>query len=61
MNELAENPFIEADEIKVSVKDGNVVLKGTVENQRSLENAVENARDAGARKVISKLKTREEE
>lgn len=60
-SELAENPFVDADEIEVLVKDGNVLLKGTVENQRSLENAVENARDAGARKVISKLKTREEE
>ncbi len=60
-NELAENPFVDADEIEVSVKDGNVLLRGTVENQRSLENAVENARDAGARKVISKLKTRDEE
>jgi osmotically-inducible protein OsmY len=60
-HELAENPFVDADEIEVLVKDGNVLLKGTVENQRSLENAVENARDAGARKVISKLKMREEE
>lgn len=60
-NKLAENPFVDAEKIEVAVKDGNVLLRGTVENQRSLENAVENARDAGARKVISKLKTREEE
>lgn len=60
-NELAENPFIEADEIDVSVTDGNVLLRGTVEDRRSLEYAVENARIAGARKVISKMKTREEE
>ena len=60
-SELAEDPFVDADEIEVMVKDGNVLLKGTVENQPSLENAVENARDAGARKVISKLKTRAEE
>ncbi len=60
-NELAENPFVESDEIEVSVKDGNVLLRGTVEDRRSLEYAVEDARDAGAKKVISRLKTREEE
>jgi osmotically-inducible protein OsmY len=59
--ELAERPFADADEIDVSVKKGNVTMEGTVQNQRSLDYAVESAREAGAREVISKLKTREEE
>jgi osmotically-inducible protein OsmY len=59
--ELAERPFADADEIDVSVKKGNVMMEGTVQNQRSLDYAVESAREAGAREVISKLKTREEE
>jgi hypothetical protein len=49
--ELAESPFANGDKI-------DVTLEGTVPNERSLEDAVESAREAGARKVISKLKTR---
>jgi osmotically-inducible protein OsmY len=55
-SELAASPLVDADAIDVSVKKGNVTLKGTVENQRSLDDAIESARDAGARSVISKLK-----
>jgi osmotically-inducible protein OsmY len=60
-NELAASPLIDAEDIEVSVRNGNVTLKGTVENERSLEDAIDSARDAGARIVISKLKMQEEE
>jgi osmotically-inducible protein OsmY len=60
-NGLASSPLVDADDIEVSVKNGNVTLKGTVENERSLEDAIDNARDAGAKTVISKLKMQEEE
>lgn len=59
-SELASSPLVDADDIEVSVKKGNVTLKGTVENQRSLDDAIESARDAGARTVLSKLKMQKE-
>jgi hypothetical protein len=59
MNELAKHPSINMGEIKVMVKAGDVLLKGMVENQRSLDDAIESARKAGVRKVISKLKLKE--
>ncbi|MDN5943181.1 MAG: BON domain-containing protein, partial [Nitrospira sp.] len=58
--ELAESPFANGDKIDVLVKKGNVTLEGTVQNPRTLEDAIDSAREAGARKVFSKLKTREE-
>lgn len=59
--ELSWSPFVDADDIQVSVKDGKVTLKGTVEDQSEVHDAIENAYEAGARTVISKLETREEE
>jgi osmotically-inducible protein OsmY len=60
-NELASSPLVDAEDIEVSVKKGTVTLKGVVENRRSLETAIESAREAGAKEVISMLKTEEEE
>jgi osmotically-inducible protein OsmY len=60
-SELAASPLVDAKAIDVSVKKGNVTLKGTVENQRSLDDAIESARDAGARSVITKLRMQKEE
>ncbi|OQW32314.1 MAG: hypothetical protein A4E19_20010 [Nitrospira sp. SG-bin1] len=60
-NQLFWSPFVDADDIKVSVKDGKVTLRGTVEDQSTAEGAIENAYEAGARDVVSKLKTAEEQ
>jgi osmotically-inducible protein OsmY len=60
-SEMAESPFIDADDIEVSAKKGTVTLKGIVENRRSLHSAIDSARDAGAKNVISMLKMQEEE
>ena len=60
-SELASSLLVDADDIDVSVKKGHVTLKGTVENQRSLDDAIESARYAGARTVISQLMMQKEE
>ncbi len=60
-SELTWSPFVDADDIDVSVQDGKVTLKGTVENQSSVHDAIENAYEAGAKTVISRLQTREED
>ncbi|ALA59166.1 BON domain-containing protein [Nitrospira moscoviensis] len=60
-SQLAWSPFVDADRIDVSVKDGTVTLRGTVEDRSAVEDAIENAFDAGAVEVISKLKTQEDE
>lgn len=60
-SELTWSPFVDADDIEVAVKDGTVTLKGTVEDQSSVEDAIENAYEAGAKSVVSRLQTREEE
>lgn len=53
--ELAMSPFVDADHIHVTVRDGVVTLRGSVEDQSAASDAVENAREAGAKKVINKL------
>ena len=53
--ELAMSPFIDADHIGVTVRDGVVTLRGSVEDQSAASDAVDNAREAGAKKVINKL------
>jgi hypothetical protein len=58
-SELTWSPFVDADSIDVSVKNGEVTLRGTVEDRNEAEAAIENAYEAGARRVISRLKTEE--
>ena len=53
--EIAMSPFVDADFIGVTVRDGVVTLRGSVEDQSAANDAVENAREAGAKKVINKL------
>lgn len=60
-SELSWSPFVDSDEISVSVRNGEVTLKGTVEDQSEVEDAIENAYEAGAKNVISKLETQEDE
>lgn len=58
-SELTWSPFVDADSVDVSVKNGEVTLSGTVEDRDAAEAAVDNAYEAGARRVISRLKTEE--
>ena len=53
--ELAMSPFVDADFIGVTVRNGVVTLRGSVEDQSAASDAVENAREAGAKQVINKL------
>ena len=53
--ELALSPYIDADFIHVTVRDGVVTLRGSVEDQSAFDAATANAREAGAKKVINKL------
>lgn len=59
-SELYWSPFVDSDDISVSVNKGEVTLKGTVEDQSEVNDAIENAYEAGAKNVISKLETEEE-
>ena len=53
--ELSMSPFVDADHIHVTVRDGVVTLKGTVEDQRAFDAATQNATEGGAKKVINLL------
>lgn len=53
--EIALSPYVDGDFIHVTVRNGEVTLRGSVEDQRAADAAVENAREAGAKKVINKL------
>lgn len=57
--ELSMSPYIDADFIHVHVRDGVVTLRGSVEDQSAVKAAIENATEAGAKKVISHLTTEE--
>jgi len=59
-SELYWSPFVDSDDISVSVNNGEVTLKGSVEDQSEVNDAIENAYEAGAKNVISKLETEEE-
>ena len=54
-HELIMSPFVNADHITVSVKGGVATLYGWVENKGEIADAVENAYEAGARRVMSRL------
>jgi hypothetical protein len=60
-SELTWSPFVDADDIDVLVRNGEVTLRGTVEDQSEVQNAIENAYEAGAKRVISKLKTEDQD
>lgn len=57
--EIALSPFVDGQWIRVTVRDGVITLRGSVEDQRAAESAVENAREAGAKKVVNKLNSEE--
>lgn len=54
-DELAFSPFVNADQITVRVRNGIATLSGGVENEGEIADAVENAYEAGAKRVKSKL------
>lgn len=54
-DELWWSPFVNDERIRVDVQDGVAVLHGTVENKDEIADAVENAYDAGAKRVRSRL------
>jgi len=54
-DELDFSPFVNADQISVRVRNGIATLSGGVENEGEIADAVENAYEAGAKRVKSKL------
>lgn len=54
--ELTWSPFVDTDPIRVDVRRGVVTLQGTVEDKSEMAAAVENAYEAGARRVNNQLR-----
>jgi osmotically-inducible protein OsmY len=54
-DQLWWSPFVDSDDITVSVNEGVATLFGTVEDWSELQSAKENAREGGATSVISEL------
>jgi osmotically-inducible protein OsmY len=57
--EISLSPYVDGDFIHVTARDGVVTLRGSVEDQSAVNAAIENAKEAGAKKVISHLTTEE--
>lgn len=60
-SKLAWSPFVDVENIQVSVKNGVATLSGTVEDREEMGDVIENAYEAGARKVVNELEARGEE
>ncbi|HXV62813.1 MAG TPA: BON domain-containing protein, partial [Vicinamibacteria bacterium] len=54
-DELWWSPFVDSDHIDVSVDDGVVTLRGTVDSWAEARTAIENAYEGGARRVTNEL------
>jgi osmotically-inducible protein OsmY len=54
--ELSWSPYVDEDPIKVTVRLGVVTLQGSVEDRTEMAAAVENAYEAGARRVNNQLR-----
>jgi len=54
-SELWWSPYVDRDQIEISVNDGVVTLEGTVDSYREYTEAVDNAWEGGAYSVINKL------
>lgn len=54
-DELWSSPFVNSDNISVGVRNGVATLYGGVENKGEIADAVENAYEAGAKRVKSRL------
>lgn len=57
-DELFWSPFVDGDEVHVSVKDGTATLTGTVDTWRERGAAADNAYDGGAKEVRNYLKVK---
>jgi osmotically-inducible protein OsmY len=57
-SELWWSPFVDADEVNVSVDDGVATLEGTVDTWSERLSAAENAFEGGAIKVINRLEVK---
>lgn len=53
--ELWWSPFVDSDQVDVSVNNGHVILEGTVNSWRESEKAVENAWEGGAWSISNEL------
>ncbi len=54
--ELAWSPYVDENPIRVDARRGVVTLQGTVKNRSQMAAAVENAYEAGARRVNNQLR-----
>lgn len=54
--ELSWSPFVDSDPIRVQARQGVVTLQGTVEDEPEMAAAVENAYEAGAKRVDNQLR-----
>ncbi len=54
--ELSWSPYVHEDPIQVNVRKGVVTLKGSVEDRSEMAAAVENAYEAGARRIKNELR-----
>ena len=54
-SQLWWSPFVDSDDITVTVKAGAATLSGIVDNYLEYEKAIENAQEGGARRVESLL------
>lgn len=61
VEQLWWSPFVDSDEIQVSVEDGIATLTGTVQTWHERRTAEENAREGGAAMVRNKLKVEGEQ
>lgn len=55
-DELSGSPFVESDRIRVWARQGIVTLEGSVEDRSEMAAAVDNAYEAGARRVDNQLR-----
>lgn len=57
-DEMWWSPFVDSDEVNVSVDEAVATLSGTVDSWAERESAIENAYEGGARRVIDKMDVR---
>jgi len=50
------SPYVDADDVKVNVQNGDVTLTGTADNMTEFQRATENAWEGGAWNVENNLK-----
>ena len=58
LNELWWSPYVDVDDVTVSVNQGVATLTGTVDSYFEREIAIENAREGGAKSVVSHITIR---